>query len=405
MKALIACTALLWSVLVAAHPLGNNTVNRAVTLTMDGAGVRIDYRQELAEIPTLLAGQSADRDGDGQLSGAEWQAFAETWRATLLPALQLRAVTRALALHSASLDWQLVEGAAGLQQLRLYGVFTTRVPLHGSMRLQFVDASAPTDSGWRELWVQAEAGARIVESSAARHDRSAGLTRFPVAGAALPHDTRADLRVEFSGAGRTPRSTARVSSSSSAATPLAGLPALFLLGVHHIATGWDHLVFLLGLVLLCRSMRALLAVVSAFTVAHSLTLGLAAAGLVSPPGSLVEPAIALSIAYVGLCNVHHLQRAHGVVLAFGFGLIHGFGFAGALAETLGAEAFAGHGWLWSLLAFNLGIESFQVALLCVLVPTMAWIAQRSWATRARRGASHAVLWSGLAWFALRVAGV
>ncbi len=405
MKALSTLVIWLWSALVAAHPLGNNTVNRAVALTMDGDTVRIDYRQELAEIPTLLAQQSADRDGDGQISRSEWQAFADAWSGALLPALHLSAAQRALALQSASLDWQLLEGAAGLQQLRLHGVFTTRAPLRGSMRLHFVDASAPTDSGWRELWVRAERGARIVESGAARHDRSAGLTRFPVAGAALPHDTTADLRVDFSGAPRAPNSITRAASPLPAATHRAGLPALFVLGMHHIATGWDHLVFLLGLVLLCRSMRALLAVVSAFTVAHSLTLGLAAAGLVAPPGAVVEPAIALSIAYVGLCNVRQRRGDHGMVLAFAFGLIHGFGFAGALAKTLGAQAFGGHDWLWSLLAFNLGIESFQVALLCVLVPGMVWAARRSWAARARRGASHAVLWSGLAWFAMRVAGV
>lgn len=132
--------------------------------------------------------------------------------------------------------------------------------------------------------------------------------------------------------------------------------AFFRLGVHHIATGWDHLMFLFGLVVAQASLRRLVWVITAFTAAHSLILGLAASGFITPPGDWVEPAIALTITYVGLSNLLGYNR-HGTSLAFAFGLVHGFGFAGALAETMG-NIQTGGGWLVNLAAFNLGIEVF-----------------------------------------------
>jgi hypothetical protein len=282
-------------------------------------------------------------------------------------------------------------------------VFEAAAPAAGRVKLRYEDRSRPEDIGWREVWVSAESGARIVTSTAARADRSAALTQFPTATGALLQETTAELEAEFFGPGHAASAHPAPVVQTDVQTQAAGPLALFLLGMHHIASGWDHLVFLLGLLLLCRSLPRLLAVVSAFTVAHSVTLGLAAAGLVTPPGALVEAAIALSIAYVGLCNVYQRQHAHGVALALGFGLLHGFGFAGALAASLGEQGLEGHSWLLSLAAFNLGIETFQIALLCILVPLATWAARWSWGALAQRGASHAVLWAGLGWFVQRVA--
>jgi hypothetical protein len=123
--------------------------------------------------------------------------------------------------------------------------------------------------------------------------------------------------------------------------------------MHHIATGWDHLVFLFGLVLLSSSLARLVKIVTAFTIAHSLTLALAGTGLVVPPGELVERAIALTIAYVGLQSLRRKDHDHGVPLALFFGLVHGFGFAGALAQTLSdrMEPIGGH-WLINLASFK-----------------------------------------------------
>lgn len=391
-----------WAAAVCAHPLGNNTVNRAAALVITGAQIRIDYRLDFAEIPTLLASENADRDTDGRLDDKEWQAYTRAWSEVLIPDLFLSADEKPLVLRVATLEWQLLPGAAGLSQLRLRAVFETHAPAAGRVTLRYKDSSRPDDFGWREVWVSAGRGAQIVTTTAARTDRSAALTEFSASNGVLLEETTADIEAEFSGAGSVVSSHPAPVVEADVQTHAAGPLALFLLGIHHIASGWDHLVFLLGLLLLCRSLQRLLAVVSAFTVAHSVTLGLAAAGLVTPPGALVEPAIALSIAYVGLCNVYQRQNAHGVVLALAFGLLHGFGFAGALAATLGDQGLAGQNWLVSLFAFNLGIETFQIALLLLVVPIASWAARWSWSALARRGASHAVLWAGLGWFAQRV---
>jgi hypothetical protein len=179
------------------------------------------------------------------------------------------------------------------------------------------------------------------------------------------------------------------------------LGAFFRLGVHHIATGWDHLVFLLGLIVAQKSLRKLAWVVTAFTLAHSLTLGLAASGLVSPPGDWVEPAIALTIAYVGLANLMGKLR-HGATVAFAFGLIHGFGFAGALAESLEGARIVGSGWLFELAAFNLGIEAFQLALVLALLPAIRFASRQPWSATAFRATSVAILCAGIGWFVNRV---
>ena len=104
-------------------------------------------------------------------------------------------------------------------------------------------------------------------------------------------------------------------------------------GIHHILIGPDHLLFLVGLLLLGGTIRQLLLVVTSFTLAHSITLSLAALNIVSPPARIIEPAIALSIVYVGADNL--LARGGRDVrawIAFAFGFIHGFGFANVLRE-------------------------------------------------------------------------
>ena len=395
-----------WSTVAAGHPLGNNTVNRAAAISISGSEINIAYGLDLAEIPTLVAVQEADIDGDGEVLATEWTAYAERWAAQLLPALQLESGTVPLLLRSGQTRWQLREGAAGLSQLRLDANYRAAAPTSARATLHYVDRSRPSEAGWREVWVDANQGAQILNTQAARHDRSAGLTRFPPEGAPLLNETEARLTVEFGPpaiALTQPQPAARSAAITTSRTPTT--LAMFQLGVHHIATGWDHLVFLLGLLLLSRSLRDLLVIVTAFTLSHSLTLALAASGLVTPPGALVEPAIALTIAYVGLSNLYFRGRAHGLPLAFGFGLVHGFGFAGALAETLGVHGAQGYGWLWGLAAFNLGIESFQVLLLCAVVPIARWASRWSHTPLVRRGAAHGVLWAGLGWFAWRVAGI
>ncbi|MCC6764908.1 MAG: HupE/UreJ family protein [Deltaproteobacteria bacterium] len=174
----------------------------------------------------------------------------------------------------------------------------------------------------------------------------------------------------------------------------------FVLGVEHIATGYDHILFLVALLLVGGGLRSLVAVVTAFTVAHSVTLSLAVLDVVALPAQLVESAIALSIAWVALENLL-LDRTRGRWrVTFVFGLVHGFGFASILREMhLPRE-----GLIASLLAFNLGVEAGQLVVVLVTFPMIAAI-ERS---RHRRAvvvvASGAILVMALWWFGERAFG-
>jgi hydrogenase/urease accessory protein HupE len=134
-------------------------------------------------------------------------------------------------------------------------------------------------------------------------------------------------------------------------------------GVEHILLGFDHIAFVLALVLGARSRRAVLAVVTAFTVAHSVTLALAAFGVVTLPASLVEPAIALSIAWVAARNLWQRDGRAPWIEAFLFGLVHGLGFAGAIGATLASEPRK----LSALVGFNLGVEAGQLAVVAAVL--------------------------------------
>jgi hydrogenase/urease accessory protein HupE len=174
-----------------------------------------------------------------------------------------------------------------------------------------------------------------------------------------------------------------------------GIAASFLwLGVEHIATGYDHLLFLLALLVVARSLRQMLTVVTGFTVAHSITLSLAATGVFTLSPSLVEPAIAASIAFVGLENLLHPTIRRRVLLTFVLGLVHGFGFAGLLAELglpQGNLAVA-------LVSFNGGVELGQAAICLLLLPLL--LRMRRWPVWERRGVpalSIAVALFGIYW--------
>ena len=174
------------------------------------------------------------------------------------------------------------------------------------------------------------------------------------------------------------------------------------MGIRHILSGPDHILFVLGLILVGGPWRRLLGVVTAFTLAHSLTLSLSALGMTSLPSTLVEPAIALSIVAVGIENL--LRRKADfeirVWLAFAFGFFHGFGFAGALAEAgLPKQAV-----IWSLAAFNGGVELGQGLVVLLAVPLLTWLARRSarLSLLVTRVASAGIAGAGAVWFVMRV---
>jgi len=155
-----------------------------------------------------------------------------------------------------------------------------------------------------------------------------------------------------------------------------GFRRFLVLGIQHIFTGYDHVAFLIGLMLLGGTIAELVKIVTAFTVAHSLTLALAALGLLAPPARVIEPLIAASIVFVGAENLWALQRGaapaalrHRWVLTFAFGLVHGFGFAAVLRELALPRSVLAAG----LVSFNLGVECGQACIVVVALPLVRYL--------------------------------
>lgn len=176
-------------------------------------------------------------------------------------------------------------------------------------------------------------------------------------------------------------------------------------GAYHIAIGPDHLLFLVGLLLLGGSLGRLGLIVTAFTIGHTVTLSLAALGIYTPPAAIVEPLIALSIVLVGVDNLlvgdgAATSRDLRPWMAGLFGLVHGFGFASVLAEFgLPREALG-----WSLFGFNLGVEIGQLAFVLPVAAALAWVRGRSALAGSRLAmvGSVTVALAGAYWFVQRV---
>ncbi len=185
-------------------------------------------------------------------------------------------------------------------------------------------------------------------------------------------------------------------------TVLAVMRRFIQMGVFHILSGPDHILFVLGLILVGGAARRLLGVITAFTLAHSLTVSLTALGMTSLSPRLVEPMIALSIVVVGLENLLRKKANFEVRawLAFGFGFFHGFGFAGALTEVgLPRQAIG-----WSLASFNIGVEIGQACIVLLALPILLAIHRKS--ERAgqmvTRFASALIAMAGVVWFIARI---
>jgi hypothetical protein len=170
-------------------------------------------------------------------------------------------------------------------------------------------------------------------------------------------------------------------------------------GVEHIALGWDHVLFLVVLLLGARSLRDVIELATAFTVAHSITLALATLGVVDVPAAIVEPLIALSIAFVAAENVLGGGASrHRLAFVFAFGLLHGLGFAGSIEFADGVNLVS------ALVAFNLGIELGQAAFVTVLLPPLLLVRRWDRSALAHASAGSAAAAVGLFWFTERVFG-
>jgi hydrogenase/urease accessory protein HupE len=173
------------------------------------------------------------------------------------------------------------------------------------------------------------------------------------------------------------------------------------LGIEHILTGYDHILFLISLLLVGTNLKYLLKIVTAFTLSHSVTLSLAVLDVVSLPSQFVECAIALSIIYVAVENLWRKNFDHRWMLTFGFGLLHGLGFAGILKEIQipRSSLFA------SLASFNIGVEIGQVAIVLVcffLLKLINKLLDRDqWRLYFRRLASGGIITMAMVWFVER----
>jgi hypothetical protein len=176
------------------------------------------------------------------------------------------------------------------------------------------------------------------------------------------------------------------------------LASYFGIGVEHILLGFDHVLFIIALILPGGGFWPLVAMVTAFTVAHSITLALSVLGIVSLPSQLVEPVIALSIAYVAFENLT-LQNAPSRrwAVSFLFGLVHGFGFAGALTEV----GLPTSGLVAALVGFNLGVEAGQMLIVALLLPVLLWLQRFAWEKRLAQVSSFIIMTAGLALLAER----
>ncbi|WP_371781617.1 HupE/UreJ family protein [Streptosporangium subroseum] len=199
----------------------------------------------------------------------------------------------------------------------------------------------------------------------------------------------------------------------------------FKLGAEHLLTGIDHILFLLALIAGSRRLREIVLAATSFTLAHSVTFILAALGLVDVPSAIVEPIIALSIAVVAgwhlwrlwrrrshATDIEDLGRGHfsldragwiRLAVVFCFGLVHGLGFASAL----GIDQPLSWTLLWSLLVFNVGIETVQLTIIIIVFPLLALLRHRRpvaglWATGT---IATGVAVMGLVWFVQRVLGI
>jgi len=171
-----------------------------------------------------------------------------------------------------------------------------------------------------------------------------------------------------------------------------------VLGIEHILTWYEHIAFLLALIVIGLSIKDVLKIITAFTIAHSITLLLAALEIVRLNSRFVESVIAFSICYVALENLFKKKVNYRWVIAFGFGLVHGFGFASALQELIVGKS----NLLVSVVSFNLGVETGQLIIFFIMLPILHLLKKQFEARIITAGTSIAVFLIGFAWLIERV---
>ncbi|WP_207627609.1 MULTISPECIES: HupE/UreJ family protein [Bacillaceae] len=174
--------------------------------------------------------------------------------------------------------------------------------------------------------------------------------------------------------------------------------SFFKLGMLHILTGYDHLLFLFALLLRKQTFKQYAAIVTSFTLAHSITLSLAVLGVVTLPSRFVEAVIAFSICYVALENIFRKEIRHRWSITFMFGLIHGLGFASILKEMAIPKSHLAV----ALVNFNLGIEAVQLSIVLLLLPLLAYLFKLKSSRKIVTYGSYAIVAMGAIWLVQRV---
>ncbi|MFO0723797.1 MAG: HupE/UreJ family protein [Myxococcota bacterium] len=296
-------------------------------------GIALRAELSFAEKELMILADGLDADRDGHASASEIAAAKPALEEALVRPLSVRVGTSSCAGHL--LEARRVEGD-GIQVDAEYRCPAMPSEAVVEVGLTFLEKVTP---GHRHL-VRASGGGSSIERIALKAEPS---FKIPVSGSAEAAEDQS-------------------------------LSGLFFLGIEHILSGLDHLLFLVGLLLVGGRLRSLLAVITAFTVAHSITLGLALLGVFSLSPSFVEPAIALSVAYVAVENWFVKDASKRWRLTFAFGLLHGFGFAGALGRLSVPRAEVPA----ALLLFNLGVEAGQLIVLAVVLPAIFLARRRPW---------------------------
>ncbi len=304
---------------------------------LSAAEVRIDRAQLIATLTLARADaetlSTVDRDRDGKVTAAEFEAA--------------RPILQPMALHALEVKLDGKKVAAEKLSLHLDKSDAVQVELTYPRATGFLLSARSTlisqlPAGHRQYFIFRDArGEKLAE-------------RVMSAQADL---LEIDLR--------------RGSADSEESKPA---KEFIVLGVEHILTGSDHLAFLFALLLAGGSLLASTKIITSFTAAHSITLALATLNLVNIPSSIAEPLIALSIVYVGLENILRPEPKHRWLLTFGFGMVHGFGFA-AVLRGMGIGSH-GEGLVVPLLSFNLGVELGQIAIAALALPVIWGLRRR-----------------------------
>ncbi|WP_309893475.1 HupE/UreJ family protein [Archangium sp.] len=338
---------LLWMLLVLARPaLAHKPSDSYLTLVPDGHSVRVRWDIALRDLDYALA---LDANADGDLTGRELRQRSAEVSAYALERLALSADQRTCPLSP--VETRLTQHSDGAYLALLFEAACSRAPSTLAVRYRLFFELDP---------------------------QHRGLVRLEVDGATRTGVLRADADT--------------LGFTVAEAEPLRQFVAMTREGVWHIWIGIDHILFLLALLLPAVFQREegrwraagafrpvfmeVLKVVTSFTVAHSLTLGLATLGIVQLPSRWVETAIALSVVLAALNNLRPMLLGRWR-LAFALGLLHGFGFSSVLADL----GLSGGSVVMSLLAFNFGVELGQAAVVAVFLPT-AFLLRRTWTYRA-----------------------